>query len=202
MGAGDPFSNMAIVLENTWEIITRLEFITKGIDGVDFATTLPLNSINNTYDNFNILKELENRLQNNMKIHSNPANKNRFFRVFYSLHSAKQYTRDGLLPNSLPLDTATKLLKNYAGNNADKVVFHQLFIDGVNDSDTEINGLLKFLDNFELFELRVLRLNSINPEFKESPKFDEIIDCLNSRVRVKIAKSIGSEINAACGQIN
>lgn len=200
-----------------------LEYIIKeknyaiGLDGVDISTIFPKNKII-----FNILEDIV-YLNNYLKIYKlNPNNnvsvnndtnsnlnvyENRsIVRLFYSLHSAVEHTRQYLIPNSYDLKTSLKELSVLNNEYNINVIFHQFFIDKVNDKEEDIKELINLIDyfnrEFSYFELRILRLNSCEKlQFKESEKFNDIIEELKDKTNVfKVQVSAGSEIKAACGQ--
>ena len=72
------------------------------------------------------------------------------FRLFYSLHSAIQESRDKLIPNAMPLDEAIPALLKYSENNKYNVIFHHMFMDGFNDTEEEINALIELIELYDL----------------------------------------------------
>lgn len=127
------------------------------------------------------------------------------FRLFYSLHSAIQKTRDDMIPNAMPLDEAIPALVKYSEDNKYNVIFHHMFIDGFNDTDEEIDALIALIDEYDLYnyEIRILRYNTceVSTFMHESNHFKDIIKRLvEVHPHVKVQVSAGSEVKAACGQ--
>jgi len=127
------------------------------------------------------------------------------FRLFYSLHSAIQETRDEMIPNAMPLDEAIPALLDYSEDNKYNVIFHHMFIDGFNDTDKEIDALIDLINHYDLqnYELRILRYNTcdVSTYMHESNRFKNIIsELIKVHPHIKVQVSAGSEVKAACGQ--
>lgn len=192
------------ILENQYAI---------GVDGVDLATVMPKVKPDwmHWFDKINDLVGIMPLNPNNkIRVHGQgmPADAayiNRSpFRVFYSLHSGIQETRDKIIPNALPLEQAISKLKGYTVNNLRNVIFHHMFMEGQNDSEAEVDALLALIDRHGLqqHEFRILRYNHCNDaDFGESERFSGIIDRLVGHIPfLKVQISTGTEVRAACGQ--
>lgn len=186
----------------------------KGLDGIDISTVLPNIKYENWIDDFhNIDPDIFNYIinpNNKIRVHGERFSGNELYidrsvvRLFYSLHSGNQETRNKLIPNAMPLNRAIKLLKEYSIYNCYNVIFHHMFIEGQNDSNKEIDDLLKFINKYNLhnYEFRILRYNKCkSSKFGESEHFKNIIDRLAQNIaHLKVQISTGSEVHAACGQ--
>lgn len=205
MGMGDCVNQPYMVLHATiailnWVINNKLAI---GVDGVDVSSVVP--PVNDAFvDAFVDLNLYINNHQH--RYPSNPANKEAGrsrFRMFYSLHSAVQTTRDKIIPRAKPLFEVIPLLKQLE-NNGINVIFHQLFIDDINDTLSEAETIINFMRSyFPESELRVLRYNSCEryTDLKESSKIDIAIKVLNMNLnKIKVQISAGAEVSAACGQ--
>jgi len=220
MGMGDAFVNTQKVKDETEFMLdyAMSKNFTRGLDGVDLSTVIP--KVKNIEETLKSLKELETVLQkyplnphNDVLVHRNSEfsntettypNRSRF-RLFYSLHSAVQETRDQLIPNAMPIDQAIPALIEYSENNKYNVIFHHMFIDGFNDTDEEVTALIDLIAQYDLddYELRILRYNTceVSTFMHESNHFKNIIKRLiNVHPHVKVQISAGSEVKAACGQ--
>ena len=180
-----------------------------GLDGVDLSTVLP--PVKNTWvEEFQALEqalsvyprnpiyEMDNVAFSNGKY----AHRN-LFRLFYSVHSAIQESRDKVVPRAMPLTRAADLLKQYSAEGRYAVILHHILVNGLNDSDFELAALIDFVnEHFEDNELRILRYNlSENSPFEESHRFSEQIKKLSEAVNfLKVQVSPGHEVSAACGQ--
>jgi len=184
-----------------------------GVDGVDLATVLPnvkpdwmhwFNKIND------FVATLPLNPNNKIRVHGEgmPASAeyiNRSpFRVFYSLHSGLQETRDKIIPNAMPLEKAIPSLKGYTINNLNNVIFHHMFMEGQNDSDEEVDAFLALIKKHRLqrHEFRILRYNYCNnSDFGESGRFNRIVNKIVGEIPfLKVQISTGVEVRAACGQ--
>ena len=125
------------------------------------------------------------------------------FRLFYSLHSAVQETRDILIPRATVLKAALPVLLEWSNGNRQNLIFHHLLVSSVNDTPAEIAALENLISIYTLepYELRLLRYNGcgLSP-YEESPDFENLANRLNSKMHVKVQTSLGSEVRAACGQ--
>lgn len=220
MGMGDAMIASTGVKESTEFMLDYAmgNNFTVGLDGVDLSTVFP--DMGYFKEALNDFKKLDEILQkyplnphNDVIVHraaeysnTEPLYQNRSrFRLFYSLHSAIQKTRDELIPNAKPLEIAIPALINYSENNKYNVIFHHMFIDGFNDSDEEIDALINLIDEYNLYdyELRILRYNTceVSTFIHESDHFKSIIRRLTEvHSHVKVQVSAGSEVKAACGQ--
>lgn len=125
------------------------------------------------------------------------------FRLFYSLFSGYAGTRAYMLPRTHSQYKAMQLFADYDL----KVIAHQIYLEGVNDSRVEVNQLLDFVDeHFDtISELRILRYNECeNSWWYESTKYRDIIHSLreDTTVPLKLQESPGKEIKAACGMFH
>ena len=205
MGMGDAFLDLMKVKICTDQI---LDFVFKnkyaaGLDGVDIGTVFPKAS-----KDLHILNWINQSLERHYWTKSfgkNPYNTDKSrspLRIFYSLHNFGWH-RENLIPHSKDLLEIKGTLKSFKELCNIDVIFHHLLLDKVNDSKAWIYELKdKFNFYFKDFELRILRYNECKDSpYKESIKFDEIINELNKSIpMIKYQISPGSEIKAACGQ--
>lgn len=188
------------VFENNYSI---------GLDGIDLSTVFP-ETKNNWKKDFNELNiELKNYYlnpNNSISINNEIDTKLNYiertpFRLFYSIHTLNLKTREEMIPNSNNVyHTINKLLDKDINFN---VIFHHLFIEGLNDNKEEIEDLkLLIKSSLTEKEIRILRYNFCEKsEFKESLRIKEIIkELLTVTNNIKVQISPGSEVKAACGQ--
>ena len=211
MGMGDALNVPEMVRDVSLEFIGwALEHgYCRGRDGVDLSTVLPRVSS----DWIGIFQQLNRDL---MKFPRNPeqAGDNAAlvteattlrtpFRLFYSVHSAIQVSRDKVVPNSMALEKAIPLLQQYADNGQHSVILHHLLVQGLNDSEEELEALIQLMNTcFPENELRVLRYNfCARSPFAESDRFYAQIRRLSTSIPyLKVQVSPGEEVQAACGQ--
>ena len=218
MGMGDALVAPEIVHDVTLEFLDWVgeKGYAKGLDGVDMSSVIPNNVGIGWID---IFQELNNELKNfplnpnnDVVVHKEKLSSNMDhytkrspFRFFYSLHSVVQSTRDKIIPNGLPVKDANLYLNLFSPFNEPNIIFHHMFMEGVNDSDEEVDALIEFLLKTgisENRELRILRYNDCeDTTINESPRFDELVGKLAKyQKRLKVQISTGKEISAACGQ--
>jgi len=220
MGMGDAIVNTKKIAAVTTSMMNYIlsRKVAVGLDGVDVSTVMP--KVKDVTGVLNRLKELDESLQtyplnphNDVLVHRNKEFSNTDttypdrsrFRLFYSLHSAIQESRDKLIPNAMPLDEAIPALLEYSEDNKYNVIFHHMFMDGFNDTEEEIDALIALIEKYELqnYELRILRYNTcdVSTYIHESDSFPNIIKRLMEvHPHIKVQISAGSEVKAACGQ--
>lgn len=215
MGMGeDHLRNPERTAEITLEMLDWLiaEGYALGLDGVDIATVLPPKLPESWIPTLQALDAALARYPlnpaNRQAVHASNGyvgyvNRSRL-RLFYSLHSAVQETRDRMIPRALPLSEALQALKGFSKNDRYNLIFHHMFIAGQNDAPAEVEALLSLVRDAELkpFEFRILRYNACdNSPFHETSGFDAIVERLAAEIpRLKVQISTGTEVRAACGQ--
>lgn len=182
-----------------------------GLDGVDIATVLPrvksdwiriFTALNKSLSKYELNPDnlkVEQALFSTLREYPQRST----LRIFYSLHSAIQETREKLVPKATPLSAVIGQLQEFERNNPYSLVFHQLFVEDLNDSEEEVGAVIEWMQNyFPNSELRILRYNSCDRSpYHEWPAIDRAIATIASKLPlVKVQKSAGSEIQAACGQ--
>lgn len=212
MGMGDAVNQPEMVREGTLELMDWIsrEGLALGLDCVDLSTVLP--PVGNRWvDQFVALnRELAPYPTNpqSFKVeqaeaatHKGYEDRSRF-RLFWSVHSARQATRDQMVPGAMPLVDAIPLLKAFA-DQGPNLLLHQLFVERLNDSPEEVDALLDLLGaHFPKQELRVLRYNFCDRSpFREWDHIDEAVQRISlQHERLKVQVSAGKEVAAACGQ--
>lgn len=219
MGMGDAVIDNEVVVGKTLGLVEAIlnKGYAKGLDGVDLSTVLPKIRYPTRwmqgFEMLNIaLKQYPSNPNNDIAVHREASStlpelyiKRSPFRVFYSVHSAIQETRDEIIPNATPLAEALHQMRYYSNGNKRNVIFHHMFIDGVNDSPEEVTALMNMLQNYALHkhELRILRYNACKQlsDIQESDKFNEIISRLSEVHKfLKVQISTGKDVQSACGQ--
>lgn len=212
MGMGDAINNPDMVREVTigildWAFENKFAV---GLDGVDLSTVLP--PLKNKKW-IQIFHDLESTLKkykinpiysmDNVEFSSGVYSHKNIFRLFYSLESGIQESRDIVIPNAMKLEEAIIQLKEYESGGKYPVIFHQLLVEDLNDSEENVESIIRFInENFKDNELRVLRYNfCAKSSYKESDRFPRQIKLISDRVNfLKVQVSPGTEVSAACGQ--
>ena len=213
MGMGEPIITKRLVCYGTLDILEWVmeNNLAKGLDGVDISTVLP--KINDSWIEDFVL--LNNVLE---KFPLNPNNKNVVnrefgdlveyknrtrFRLFYSLHSAIQENRDVIIPNARKLKDAVIDLM-WLSSLGVNVIIHHMFLEGINDSEDELEALVGFMKaNFrDNTELRILRYNKHDDStIRESDAFEKCVCYLQQWLKnIKVQVSYGTDVKSACGQ--
>lgn len=218
MGMGEAIIDMDQVVEVTNEILdwVRANGYAKGLDGVDISTVLPKIKNDDWMEQCQWLSEESegmNDLNPNNRMADNVADDmgtftmyegRTVFRLFYSLHSAIQATRDQIIPNAMPITEALEKLKEVSteGDHPIDVVIHHMFLEGINDSEEEVNAVVEFMRELPGSELRILRYNKHDDsDIQESRVFKECMCLLGDRVpKIKVQVSQGADVKSACGQ--
>ena len=200
MGMGDALLDCDVTVKAVDKISKAIkqDDLCLGIDGVDIATTVPMFTIESEVARLNNLVDILSRATlNPLRGYKTPSDA---VRLFYSLHSADNDIRNQLIPGASDIDTAKNLLCKLPF----KLYIHHMLFNGINDSNKDINKLLKFMqsDCINGSELRFLRFNKCtNASFVESSNFVEIVDYIWTQYdNIKVQASPGSEVKAACGQ--
>ena len=128
------------------------------------------------------------------------------FTLAVSLHSAVQSTRNQLMPGvkKYTLPRLREALDGYIEKTGRRPTFEYAMIDGVNDTNPEMNALIEFCEG-TLCHVNLIALNDIpDSPFKPSPP--EKMETLQRRlslhgVETTIRNSRGADIDAACGQL-
>lgn len=212
MGMGDAINKPEMVYNVTLKFLDWIfeKGYALGLDGVDLSTVMPPLKGKKWIP---IFQDLEAQLQ---KYNKNPvyhmdnveysngyySHKN-IFRLFYSVESAIQEKRENVVPKAMPLMEAVEHFQEYQQGGKYPVILHHLLVDGLNDSEEELDELIKFVNhNFKDNELRILRYNfCAKSSYKESEQVISQVKKLSDNINfLKVQISPGTEVSAACGQ--
>lgn len=204
MGEGEAVLQMNKTNQSAKEIVGYVleNNLAKGLDGVDISTTLPKN-IKNLKDKIVELNSWfkEKGVELNPYNHSEPNRS--IVRLFYSLHHYDNSSRKLIVPNTLNVLDAINALSKIQESGIN-IVTHYMFMSDINDSSSDVENLVSFVNNEKLFknsEFRILRLNSTD-NIVESERMANIIKYLENTLNVKKFKvqfSAGEDVKAACG---
>lgn len=212
MGMGDAIAQPDMVQDATLALMdwVMAQGYAQGLDCVDLSTVMPpvkndwaerFVELNSQLEKYPINPESFKMEQAEFATQSEYKNRSRF-RLFYSVHSAIQATRDKMVPKAMPLIEALPKLREFA-TRGPNLLLHQLFIEGLNDSKEEVDALLEILATyFPEQELRVLRYNFCDRSpYKEWDQIDEAVARIaDNHASLKVQISSGKEVAAACGQ--
>lgn len=202
MGMGDGYFDTKQVYDVTIAVadILQNQALSKGLDGVDIATTLP--RIPTKQEDYirNLAFTIDSYKLNSKRDYYGKSSR-KPVRVFYSLHSAFDETRKFLIPKTSDLKDALNYLLSLYREDDISIIFHQMFFKGLNDDLREVAQVIKWLDEFDNIELRLLRFNKCpGTIFEESDKFNYLVDYIYKyHDNIKVQTSPGAEILASCG---
>jgi len=201
MGMGDACINFQKTIDITKLIVKEIidKKLCKGIDNIDISTMLPQSFKTGSLKYY--VEKLNDLL---IDIPINPLRESEpKVRIFYSLHSSLDSVRNKMIPHAKKIEEAFNELKSIPFDNA-KVIIHHMFLEGVNDSQEDIQNLIKLMTDPENknYQLRILRYNKCDYSIdEESLLFVEIIKKINEKIEnMKVQISPGSSVKAACGQ--
>lgn len=134
------------------------------------------------------------------------ADENVKVKLALSLHSAIEEKRNQLMPFSVkfPLTNIKESLNYWYLKTKSRITLEYIVWKGINDSKEDINALVKFCKTIPS-KVNLIQYNSIDSG-KYSQASSEIIQNYVSTLEkeniiVKIRKSRGDDIDAACGQL-
>lgn len=204
-----------------WKNYMQTNKIGKGLTNIVFmGMGEPFNNFKNVCDSISVLidKEMFNIGQRSISLSTCGvlANITAFAEKFpqinlaISLHSADNEIRNKLMPSNklFNLQFISHGLKKYFKKSNRKVFIEYIMLDGVNDNLGEAKKLANYLNALNHRQLLHVNLISFNPvkniDLKPSSKnqiakFKEIL--LKEGFDTTIRKSLGQEIEAACGQL-
>lgn len=168
-----------------------------GVDGIDVSTVLP--KISNRWQE--TIKELVEETKNYPRNPNNTTDRS-LVRIFYSLHSANQKQREELIPNTKNIDVAIDSLTSFVKETGIDIVYHYMFMNGVNDNDNSVTELISLYKNKKLSgsELRILRYNEATNGVTESDYLKDIVSLLEQEIpKLKVQHSSGNKVASACG---
>jgi 23S rRNA (adenine2503-C2)-methyltransferase len=184
MGMGEPFLNYEEV-KKSLECLTSLDFFGFGSRSVSISTAGIPDFIEKLSEDFP---------QINLAI---------------SLHFANDEMREKFMPinKKYNLDELRRSLGNYFKKSNRKVFIEYILLENINDSledARDLIGYLKSIGNRKLLHVNLIRYNSTSDNLKSSSSgvAREFKDYLSrSGISVTIRKSLGDDIQGACGQL-
>lgn len=121
-----------------------------------------------------------------------------------SLHSLRHSVRQQIMPVSRQyhLDDLIKSLHYYTTKTHRQLFLEYALIRDVNDSQQDIDLLIKLLRSNYLFHLNLIPLNSVEGGLLPSVKLDLFRHLLSfANINFTVRRSLGSDISSACGQL-
>jgi 23S rRNA (adenine2503-C2)-methyltransferase len=124
-----------------------------------------------------------------------------------SINSPDQEVRKGIMPvsNKYPLSELVGFLKKLPLQKRKSITVEYVLLKGVNDSMEDAKKLVSLLKGLDKVKVNLILYNQGGmPEYKapsekDALKFQEYL--INNKIGVFIRKSLGSDIDGACGQL-
>ena len=192
MGVGEPLLNLELIED----VIKNEKYIKERLGYTDIGY-----AISTMMPNDNLLKliDIVNKYNVSLKVH-------------FSMHNPIDIKRKELIPSTrVSVETALKYLDKYRKeiNNDkfnifhrsnDKVEIHYTLIKDVNDSDMELNELLRLLDKYKI-TIKFIKFNEKDKLkiSKNEEKWINSLKCIDG-LRVKTYSPPGKEVGSSCGE--
>lgn len=128
------------------------------------------------------------------------------FNLAVSLHSAIEATRNEIMPftKNFPLTELRESLEYWYAKTKSKITYEYVVWKGINDDKASIDALVKFC-KYVPCKVNLIEYNAIDDgDFQqagEQATKDYIAALEKNNIVVKVRKSRGKDIDAACGQL-
>ena len=128
------------------------------------------------------------------------------FKLAVSLHSAIEATRNKIMPftKSFPLPELKEALEYWYKKTKSKITYEYVVWKGINDDKASIDALVKFC-KYVPCKVNLIEYNAIDDgDFQQASEqaINNYISALEkSNIVVKVRRSRGKDIDAACGQL-
>lgn len=181
MGSGEPLDNYDNVVK----------FL--GLVNADYGLNIGQRHI--TLSTCGIVPRIKNLADLNMSI-----------TLAISLHAFSNEKRKEIMPiaNKYSIAEIIDACKYYIGKTGRRITFEYSLVSGINDSSEDAKSLSKILKGI-LCHVNLIPVNEIKentlkrPSKKVVTNFEEILK--SSGIEVTVRREMGSDINAACGQL-
>lgn len=197
MGVGEPLLNITLI-ENIYKIEDSIKLLGYDYIGYSLSTMMPNNNLIE-------LAKLVDELNIPLKVH-------------FSMHSPIDKIRDDLIPSSkVKVHEGLNMLLIYSyvfkknkvimdkykkvHNSNMPVEIHYTLIAGVNDSNKELNELIKLLKEYQI-PIKFIKFNPVNKLIGSDKEtmWLEIIKGNLPDLKVKIYTPPGREVGSSCGE--
>ncbi|WP_430886533.1 23S rRNA (adenine(2503)-C(2))-methyltransferase RlmN [Fusibacter sp. JL216-2] len=190
---GERISN--VVLMGSGEPLDNYDEVLKFLRLVNHPQGLNISMRHITLSTCGLVKEIDRLAEEKLQI-----------TLAISLHAVTDEKRSSLMPinRKYDLDTLLKACRNYTDKTGRRITFEYALIEGENDHQEEARQLAKKLRGM-LCHVNLIPINPVEERgYKASSnknitKFQKILK--DSGVETTIRRELGSDINAACGQL-
>jgi 23S rRNA (adenine2503-C2)-methyltransferase len=127
-------------------------------------------------------------------------------RLAVSLHTARQATRERLMPvaKKYPLPELRDALRHYADKTKNRITFEYILLSGVNDTAADARALAEYANGLPVY-VNLIPWNPVAGIAFVSPSADRVkafVAVLGERgIEACVRKEKGGDIEAACGQL-
>lgn len=190
---GRPLSN--IVFMGMGEPLMNYNNVMKAIDKITSEEGLGMSPKRITVSTSGISKMIKKMADDGVK-----------FKLAVSLHSAIEEIRNEIMPftKNFPLTELREALQYWYRKTKSKVTFEYVVWKGINDDQRSIEALVKFCKHVPC-KVNLIEYNPIDDgQFQQadSNAIDNYITALERNdIVVKVRRSRGKDIDAACGQL-
>lgn len=188
-----PLSN--IVFMGMGEPLMNYNNVMKAIDKITSDEGLGMSAKRITVSTSGISRLIKKMADDNVK-----------FKLAVSLHSAIEEIRNEIMPftKDFPLTELKEALQYWYAKTKSRVTFEYVVWKGINDDQKSIDALVKFC-KYVPCKINLIEYNSIGDDrFQQaSPEaIDNYIKALErENIVIKVRRSRGKDIDAACGQL-
>ena len=183
-----------VVLMGCGEPLDNFENVLRFIESISHRQGLNIGQRNITLSTCGIIPKIYELAKPDVQIN-----------LAVSLHAPTNPLREKLMPiaKTYPIDELTKSAKIYADVTKRRVTYEYSLIDGVNDDISHATELAKLIKG-SLCHVNLIPVNktskNLNPSKRK--KIAAFFRTLESNgIQTTIRRSIGGDINAACGQL-
>ena len=182
MGMGEPLLNYQQVL--------------KAIDKITHPTGMGMSARRITVSTAGVAKQIKQLGDDQVR-----------FKLALSLHAANDHKRSQIMPinDSNNIKTLIESLNYFYAKTNNEITFEYILLNNFNDSEKDALELVKVYRQVPVDLVNIIEYNPIEyGTFKKPDEqgFERFIEILNkNKVNVRVRKSRGKDIDAACGQL-
>ncbi|MDA9656311.1 23S rRNA (adenine(2503)-C(2))-methyltransferase RlmN [Flavobacteriales bacterium] len=184
-----------IVFMGMGEPLLNYDNLLKGIDLITTEKGLAISAKRITVSTAGISKMITKLADDNVKFH-----------LAISLHSAKDNTREELMPinRAIPLEKLQDSIRYFYDKTGSRITYEYILFSNINDSLEDAHELVKF-SRISPCKINLIEYNPVDDlaytksSNKNTNDFIHFLE--NKNVIVNLRKSKGKDINAACGQL-
>lgn len=190
---GHPLSN--IVFMGMGEPLMNYPNVMKAIDKITSPEGLGMSPKRITVSTSGVSKMIKKMADDEVK-----------FKLAVSLHSAIEEIRNEIMPftKSFPLPELREALEYWYRKTKSKVTYEYVVWKGINDDKKSIDALVKFC-KYVPCKVNLIEYNAIDDgnfqQASEQATNDYITALEKNNIVVKVRRSRGKDIDAACGQL-